>query len=511
MKLTHLKSGTDVRGVAVNPNAPDNIDLTDEAVRRIVGAFVRFLTSQTEKTADALKISVGHDSRVSAERIKQAVLKELTACGVQILDCALCSTPAMFMTTQTEACDGAVQITASHHPWDRNGLKFFTRAGGLSGKELESILKDAEAVAPHSGETISAQEIDYLSVYCEQLKDLIRKGVNSPEQYEKPLTGLKIVVDAGNGVGGFYAQRVLAPLGADTVGSRYLEPNGTFPNHIPNPENAAAMASIREATMQSGADLGVIFDTDVDRGGAVTADGEELNRNRLVAVAAAIALEGENGGSVVTDSVTSAGLTKFINIHLGGKHIRFKRGYKNVIDEAVRRNAAGENTPLAIETSGHAAFRENYFLDDGAYLVTRIIIKLCLLKRAGGSLGDLVRDLEEPAEEKEIRLKITAPDFKSYGEKMITLVNACAAKTEGVAVADDSYEGTKIRFPSPETDGFFIFRLSVHDPIIPINFESAQVGGVVKMAKTLYTWLSSAAGLDLSPLTQFLKEFENGY
>lgn len=510
MELLHLKSGTDVRGVAVNTQAPEKIDLTDEAVRRITGAFVRFLTAQTEKSAGALKLSVGHDSRVSAERIKQAVLKELTACGVQILDCALCSTPAMFMTTQTEDCDGAVQITASHHPWDRNGLKFFTRAGGLSGGELERILKDAESTPPHNGEAISAQETDYLSVYCEQLKDLIRKGVNSPEHYEQPLTGLKIVVDAGNGVGGFYAERVLAPLGADTAGSRYLESDGSFPNHVPNPENAAAMESVREATLQSGADLGVIFDTDVDRGGAVTADGEELNRNRLVAVAAAIALENEEGGSVVTDSVTSAGLTKFINGNLGGKHIRFKRGYKNVIDEAVRRNAAGENTPLAIETSGHAAFRENYFLDDGAYLVTRIIIKLCLLKRTGGDLGDLIRDLEEPAEEKEIRLKITAPDFKAYGAEMIALVNACAAKTEGITVADDSYEGTKIIFPAPETDGFFIFRLSVHDPIIPINFESAKSGGVLNMAKTLHAWLSSAAGLDLSPLTQFLKEFAIG-
>lgn len=505
MQLRHLKSGTDVRGTAVNPESPETIDLTDEAVRRIAGAFVRFLEAQTAKQAGGLKLSVGHDSRVSAERIKAAVLKELTACGVQILDCALCSTPAMFMTTQTEGCDGAVQITASHHPWDRNGLKFFTRAGGLSGKELESILEDAEQTPPHTGEEIRAVPIDYLSIYCEQLKDLIRQGVNSPDNYDKPLTGLKIVVDAGNGVGGFYAEKVLAALGADTSGSRYLDPDGTFPNHVPNPENAAAMASIREATLSSGADLGVIFDTDVDRGGAVTADGEELNRNRLVAVAAAIALEDTPGGAVVTDSVTSAGLTKFINEHLGGKHIRFKRGYKNVIDEAVRRCALGEETPLAIETSGHAAFRENYFLDDGAYLVTRIIIKLCLLKRAGGDLGDLIADLEEPAEEKEIRLKITAPDFKAYGGEMIALVNRAAKNADGVRIADDSYEGTKIIFNAPDINGFFIFRLSVHDPIIPVNFEAAVSGSVSKMAKVLSAWLAETTGLDLTPLTEFSK------
>lgn len=507
MQLLHLKSGTDVRGTAVNPACPEKIDLTDEAVRRITGAFVRFLETQCKKSAKELTLSVGHDSRVSAERIKTAVLCELTACGVQILDCALCSTPAMFMTTQTENCDGAVQITASHHPWDRNGLKFFTRSGGLSGKELESILKNAEVTPPHTGNEIFATPIEYLSIYCEHLKTMIRKGVNSSENYENPLSGLKIVVDAGNGVGGFYADRVLAPLGADTTGSRYLEPDGMFPNHVPNPENAAAMASIREATLQSHADLGVIFDTDVDRGGAVTADGEELNRNRLVAVAAAIALEDTPGGSVVTDSVTSAGLTKFINSTLGGKHIRFKRGYKNVIDEAVRRGDSGEETPLAIETSGHAAFRENYFLDDGAYLVTRIIIKLCAQKRAGKNLGDLISALEEPAEEKEIRLKITAPDFKDYGAKMIETVNRAAAQTNGLKIADDSYEGTKIIFESPEIDGFFIFRLSVHDPIIPVNFESAKAGGTKEMAKVLFSWLKAENGLDTTPLQQFSNEF----
>lgn len=140
---------------------------------------------------------------------------------------------------------------------------------------------------------------------------MIRKGVKA-EDYERPLKGLKIVVDAGNGVGGFYAEKVLSPLGADTTGSRYLEPDGMFPNHIPNPENETAMNSVREATLGAKADLGVIFDTDVDRGGCVSSDGREINRNALVALAAVIALENNPGGTVVTDSVTSAGLTEFI-------------------------------------------------------------------------------------------------------------------------------------------------------------------------------------------------------
>ena len=133
------------------------------------------------------------------------------------------------------------------------------------------------------------------------------------------------------------------------------------------------MDSICEAVRESGADLGVIFDTDVDRGGAVDSKGNEINRNRLVAVAAAIALEGNDGGMIVTDSITSSGLKQFIENDLGGKHYRYRRGYKNVIDKALELNAQGINCPLAIETSGHAAMRENYFLDDGAYLCTKLL------------------------------------------------------------------------------------------------------------------------------------------
>ena len=124
---------------------------------------------------------------------------------------------------------------------------------------------------------------------------------------------MRIVVDAGNGAGGFFAA-LLASLGADTTGSQFLDPNGLFPNHAPNPEDADAMAALSAAVVRSGADLGLIFDTDCDRGAVVGPDGQEINRNRLIAALAAIVLKECPGGTIVTDSVTSTGLAEFIRV-----------------------------------------------------------------------------------------------------------------------------------------------------------------------------------------------------
>ncbi|MBR5134079.1 MAG: phosphomannomutase/phosphoglucomutase, partial [Clostridia bacterium] len=366
MDWKHFKSGTDIRGVAIDGVAGEPLDMTDEAVCTMARAFAAWLADKTGKTTDALCISVGRDSRLSGPRLRDAVCKGLVESGVTVYECGLSSTPAMFMSTLDLPCDGAIQLTASHHPYHRNGLKFFRPTGGLEGGDISEILALCEAGAFDDRDGGKVIETAYMPRYAKRLRDMICEGVNA-ENYDKPLDGFKIVVDAGNGAGGFYATEVLEPLGANVAGSQFLDPDGRFPNHIPNPEDGDAMRSVCAATVNAGADLGVIFDTDVDRAGCVGADGREINRNRLVALAAAIALENAPAGSVVvTDSVTSDGLKVFIEKDLGGVHCRFKRGYKNVINEAIRLCGEGKNAPLAIETSGHAALADNYFLDDGA-------------------------------------------------------------------------------------------------------------------------------------------------
>ena len=486
MEYSFLKSGTDIRGIASDLGGK-TVELTNEAVLDISSAFVSFVVNRLNKPSNELKISLGHDSRITADRICECVKTSLVKAGVTVIDCSLASTPAMFMTTVDLGCDAAIQITASHHPFDRNGLKFFLRSGGLEGSDISEILKLAsngeEVISETQGKIIKQ---DYMTQYAENLRKIIIKGVNKGD---KPLTGYHIIVDAGNGVGGFYAENVLKSLGADISGSQFLEPDGMFPNHIPNPENKEAMESVCKATVKANADLGIIFDTDVDRAGCVDKYGNEINRNRLIALASYIALGTENGGTIVTDSVTSDGLKTYIEETLGGKHYRYRRGYKNVIDKAIELCNEGTYSPLAIETSGHAALKENYFLDDGAYLMTKIVIELA----KGVDFEKILAPLKMPVEEKELRYNITVPDFKDYGLKVIKELEEFALKNPNMKVADDNREGIRV---STE-NGWFLLRLSVHDPVMPLNLESDTVGGTDKDFAVLSEFISKFEGLSL--------------
>ena len=489
MSYLKLKSGTDVRGIASDLGGK-TVDLTDVAVYDISAALVCYLVERLNKPAEEIVVAVGHDSRISADRISKAVISALTDSGVSVLDCALASTPAMFMTTIDLNADASVQITASHHPFDRNGLKFFTKDGGFDSCDIEELLKLADDNMKYISEQKgSVKSIDYMSQYAANLRKLICDSVGKSEE-ELPLKGYHIIVDAGNGAGGFYATSVLEKLGADISGSQFLEPDGMFPNHIPNPENKEAMESICAAVKKSNADLGIIFDTDVDRAGCVGNDGNEINRNRLIALAALIASGGEKGCTIVTDSVTSDGLKVFLEEKLNCKHYRYRRGYKNVINKAIELCENGTYAPLAIETSGHAALKENYFLDDGAYLVTRIVIELA----KGLNIEEFLSDLELPKEEKECRLNIKTEDFKAYGNMIIEELEKFCSSKQDLKIADDNREGLRVS----TSDGWFLLRLSVHDPVMPMNFESKNIGGVQNMIELVKPFFAQFDYLDCS-------------
>ena len=499
--LRGLKSGTDVRGKAMGENAV----LTEAVASRLGGAFVAWLK---ERGVDNPRVALGRDPRLTGEALLKACAEGCRLAGAQVECYGLCTTPAMYMSLITEgyACDGAVMITASHHPFDRNGLKFFTREGGIDSAQLDAILAIAESEAPLNGGGAPIVNRDFLPVYQEQLMNRVRRELDTDVQ--KPLLGLHVVVDAGNGAGGFYAS-LLEELGAWIEGSQFLEPDGRFPNHIPNPENEEAMASISAAVVEAGADLGVIFDADCDRATIVDHSGLPINRNRLIALVSAVLLDEKPGNTIVTDSVTSSGLARFI-MEWGGEHYRYKRGYRNVIDEAKRLNEAGIDCPLAIETSGHAALRENHFLDDGMYLVTLLICEAMRLKQEGKNLSDLIADLHEPVESVELRLPIQTEDFRAAGRAAIERVMDHAAFAPGWRIAPDNREGVRINFDldGGRENGWFLLRLSVHDPVLPLNMESDVKGGTRQMAAGLLNVIDGAEGIDLSPLREFVQREE---
>lgn len=499
-----LQNGSDIRGVALEGVAGEPVNLTPAAAHDFGAAFALWLADRKGRPSHELTVAVGRDSRLSGPALAEAFAQGLCAAGVSVVDCSMASTPAMFMSCVLEdfGCDGSVMITASHLPYNRNGLKFFTADGGLEKIDITDILTRAAGTLP-SGGVGEVKQADLIGAYSAHLVEKIRVGVNHPDSYDRPLTGFKIAVDAGNGAGGFFAHQVLEPLGADVSASRYLDPDGRFPNHIPNPENQAAMDAIIEAVTQNGCDLGLIFDTDVDRAGAVDGAGHELNRNRLIALLSAIVLEESPGGTIVTDSVTSSQLKTFIEQDLGGVHHRFKRGYKNVINESIRLNNEGTDSPLAMETSGHGALRENYFLDDGAYLSAKIVIKAAQLRREDKTIDSLLAGLGEPAEAAELRFAIAGEDFGAYGRRVVEDLLAYAVRP-GWLIAPDNHEGVRVSFDQEGCHGWLLLRLSLHDPIMPLNIESDDRGGVQKIAAKIYDFVKGYDRLDLSPLVKLI-------
>ena len=326
-----------------------------------------------------------------------------------------------------------------------------------------------------------------MQMYAAHLRQMISMGLRD---VPGGLKDMHIVVDAGNGAGGFFATDVLAPLGADITGSQFLEPDGHFPNHQPNPENKAAMESLSAAVLENKADLGLIFDTDVDRAAAAGPNGKPIARNKIIALAAAIGADDYPGGTVVTDSVTSSQLHEFLEGKLGLRHLRYKRGYRNVINKAQSLNANGEQAFLAIETSGHAAYSDNYFLDDGAFLAVQIVINAAKLKAQGKDITALLEGLEEPAESREIRFGLTSEDTGAAAGRILEDMEKWVRETAGLEIEVPNYEGVRVNYDLDGAKGWFLLRKSLHDDVMPLNIESDTEGGADKVLALISDFLS---------------------
>lgn len=505
MNLEKLQNGSDIRGIAISTEEY-KANLTTKEVKEIAKGAVSWFRSKNEDNnskylAGDLLVGIGRDSRITGPELKDALVESFIQQGVNVIDFGLATTPAMFMATQFEEfdCDFTIMLTASHLPYYFNGLKFFDKTGGAEKSDIKEILSSASA-ENSNGKTGVVEEADLLTPYA---KDMVEKIITGAGGNEKPLAGLKVIVDAGNGAGGFFAEKVVKELGGDITGSQFLEPDGTFPNHIPNPDNKEAMEAIKSAVLNNKADLGIIFDTDVDRSALVTATGDLLNRNNLIAVLSHIVLDEYPHTSIVTNSPTSSHLKTFIE-SLGGKQVRYISGYRNVINKAIDLNSEGVETHLAIETSGHAAFKENYFLDDGAYVVAKIFMLLPKLTEEGRSLSDLIENLNQPSEVQEVRFKLEDDDYRKLGERVILDIDN--ADVAGFKIDTANHEGVRFNTSGKYGSGWFLLRMSLHEPLLVLQVENDEPGKVKLVLEDLKPFFDQYPNVNKEKLNEVLLE-----
>ena len=347
--------------------------------------------------------------------------------------------------------------------------------------------------------------------YKENLKEAITREVKTNDSY--PLSGLRIVVNPGNGAACFFND-LLRDLGANVDHSLHLNPDGTFPESsgVPNPEKKEFVEETLRACEACNADIGVMFDTDADRAGFIIprlvddagykSGYEPLNRNRLIAMISVIFSASSPGCTIVTDSTTSEGLNRFLEDDLGLKHFRYLRGYANVIGKAKELTESGQaNAEVAIETSGHCAMKENGYVDDGTYTAVKII---GLLARTAvptqSSLLNLISGLDELPFDKEYRIKIKDGSLDTttfiFKECLKALKEQCNAATIW-SLDHDNLEGIRMKLKS---GGFFMLRQSLHDPVISMQVESISEDEArsVVLGPVLKILSGHASVLDLS-------------
>ncbi|KAM5566996.1 phosphomannomutase/phosphoglucomutase [Rosa sericea] len=550
-RIRRLQNGSDIRGVALEGEKGRSVDLTPPAVEAIAESFGEWVINGLEKErgqpVENVKVSLGRDPRISGASLSVAVFSGLARAGCLVFDMGLATTPACFMSTILPpfSYDASIMMTASHLPYTRNGLKFFTKRGGLTSPEVEEICdraarKYANRLAKVSSVLrVPPSRVDFMSSYSEHLRNIIKERVNHPLHYDTPLKGFQIVVNAGNGSGGFFTWDVLDKLGADTFGSLHLKPDGMFPNHIPNPEDKVAMALTRAAVLENSADLGIVFDTDVDRSGVVDNKGHPINGDKLIALISAIVLKEHPGTTIVTDARTSMALTRFIT-NRGGHHCLYRVGYRNVIDKGVQLNKDGIETHLMMETSGHGALKENFFLDDGAYMVVKIIIEMVRMKLAGSDegIGSIINDLEEPEDSVELRMNVVSEPryakekaieaietFRQYveegrieGWELDTcgdcwVSEGCLADTNetSAAAVDAHMYRAKVSDEVHGQHGWVHIRQSIHNPNIAVNMQSSVPGCCQMMTIVLRDKFLIASDMDrILDITEIDKYAKSG-
>ncbi len=417
----------DIRGNA-------DTDLTDETVELIGRAYGTIMRRKGHTL-----VSVGRDVRLSSERIKNSLTKGILSTGIHVIDLGVCPTPLTYFSIVHFNTDGSVMVTGSHNPIEFNGLKLNEGLLSLYGEQIQELYRVAESGDFKSG-TGSMRSEEIIPAYQQMLQERISLKHS-----------FKIVIDAGNGTAGPVAPEVFQKMGCEII-PMFLEPDGTFPNHLPDPTVMKYITGLREKVVSSGADLGLGYDGDADRVGVVDEKGRVVFADQILALLSRDVLAHNPGEKIIFDVKCSQLLPEVIR-EAGGIPEIFKTGHS-----LIKKRLQETGAPLAGEMSGHIFFKDGYFgFDDGIYVSFRLVQ---YLSRQEKTLGQLVDELPQFFSTPEIR--ITCSDEEKF-KVVETLTKDFKQHYQVVDI-----DGARVEFG----DGWGLVRVSNTQPILVLRFEA---------------------------------------
>lgn len=425
----HIFRKYDIRGVV-------DEDLTVSVVRDVGRALGTRCARGGGKS-----FGIGRDCRTHSPKLRDALAEGLSDAGLQVVDVGMVPTPLLYFAVFHLDLDGGVQITGSHNPPEFNGLKMMMGKGTLHGDEIQELKEAILSGDLDKNPGGSVREEDILTPYLDYVADNINLG-------ERKLT---VVADAGNGVGGIVAEPLLERLGMD-VHTLFIEPDGTFPNHHPDPADEHNLEDLIAKVAETGADLGVAYDGDGDRIGVVDNKGNIIAGDRLMIILSRALLKEEPGATIVGEVKCSQTMYDDIAAH-GGNGIMWKVGH-SLIKSKMKESGA----LLAGEMSGHIFFKHRYFgFDDALYTTARLIE---LMTHDDTPLSEQLADVPVTYATPEVRLDV--PDAIKFD--VANWIAADLAKDNEVVDID----GVRVIY----ADGWGLVRASNTQPALVVRTEA---------------------------------------
>jgi phosphomannomutase / phosphoglucomutase len=430
----------DIRGVADTDF--DSTTMSD--LSRAIGTFLR-------RKGSARTVAVGRDCRVSSVRIAEDLKAGLKACGLRVIDVGMVPTPLLYFAIADLRADSGIMVTGSHNPPEYNGFKIGLGSGTLYGEQIQAIRALFESRDFVHGEG-SEESKSVLESYYKK----ITSDIHGP-------LGLKVVVDSGNGMGGIVAPELFRRLGCE-VTELYSEPDGNFPNHHPDPTIVENLVDCIQTVRTSGADIGVGFDGDADRIGAVDPSGRLIYGDELLALYAREVLLTHPGATIISDVKASHRLFDDIAKH-GGTPLLWKTGHS-----LIKAKMKETHSPLAGEMSGHVFFKDRYYgFDDAIYAAARLFELLAKHKKSPAQLlSDMPPSFSTP------ELRVDCAD-----EIKFDVVAKSREALQAMGLDVNAIDGARVSFG----DGWGLVRASNTQPVLVFRFEATSEARLTEIRK----------------------------